>query len=238
MANHGKKALKELEVWQGDMLKQPSSMNQLAKNLQNKINSFIPERIHQLVTSAIKYMVKATLIGSAVTQFKSEKFPTLEETEKAVKEKVKYYVSAAAWEGGFTGAGGFLLSLVDFPWWMSIKIKMLFEIASLYGFDTKLHSERIYILYIFQLAFSSHEHQRKMYMKIENWEKESASLGDVDDFDWRSFQQEYRDNIDMAKLAQMLPLVGAPVGFIVNYRLTKKLARTAMNAYRMRLDVF
>jgi len=36
-------------------------------------------------------------------------------------------------------------------------------------------------------------------------------------------------------MAQLLPVVGAPVGVIVNSRLIKKLGITAMNAYRMRL---
>jgi hypothetical protein len=53
-------------------------------------------------------------------------------------------------------------------------------------------------------------------------------------FDWRTFQQEYRDYIDLAKLAQFIPVIGAPVGAVVNYRLLDKLGRTAMNAYRMR----
>ncbi|NLK44793.1 MAG: EcsC family protein, partial [Tissierellia bacterium] len=30
----------------------------------------------------------------------------------------------------------------------------------------------------------------------------------MNQFDWRTFQQEYRDYIDLAKLAQMLPGVG------------------------------
>ena len=54
-------------------------------------------------------------------------------------------------------------------------------------------------------------------------------------FDWRKFQLEYRDYIDVAKLAQLLPLVGAPIGAVVNWRLTQRLAETAMNAYRLRL---
>ena len=58
---------------------------------------------------------------------------------------------------------------------------------------------------------------------------------DPDDFDWRKFQQEYRDYLDVAKLMQLLPVIGAPVGLIANYRLVKKLGKTAMNAYRMRL---
>ena len=36
----------------------------------------------------------------------------------------------------------------------------------------------------------------------------------MNQFDWRTFQQEYRDYIDLAKLAQMLPGVGAVVGFL------------------------
>jgi hypothetical protein len=35
-------------------------------------------------------------------------------------------------------------------------------------------------------------------------------------------------------MAQLIPGIGAVVGFVVNYRLIKKLGHTAMNAYRMR----
>ena len=58
---------------------------------------------------------------------------------------------------------------------------------------------------------------------------------DIHQFDWRNFQQEYRDYIDLAKMAQLIPIIGAPVGFVVNARLIRKLGLTAMNAYRMRL---
>jgi len=33
----------------------------------------------------------------------------------------------------------------------------------------------------------------------------------------------------------LIPVIGAPVGILVNFRLIKKLGYTAMNAYRMRL---
>jgi hypothetical protein len=35
-------------------------------------------------------------------------------------------------------------------------------------------------------------------------------------------------------MAQLVPLIGAPVGVVVNYQLIRKLGNTAMNAYRMR----
>ena len=53
--------------------------------------------------------------------------------------------------------------------------------------------------------------------------------------DWRRFQQQYRDYIDLAKLAQLLPVVGAPIGAVANYGLVDRLGTRAMNAYRLRL---
>ena len=119
---------------------------------------------------------------------------------------------------------------------LGIKIKLLFDIAAIYGFDVKDYKERIYILYIMQLAFSSQEERRNVYMKIIDWEEHAKQLpDDINQYDWRTFQQEYRDYLDIAKMAQLVPVIGAPVGVVVNYRLITRLGRTAMNAYRMRL---
>ena len=113
---------------------------------------------------------------------------------------------------------------------------MLFDIASLYGFDVKDYRERLYILHVFQLAFSSNEERKKVYLKIEDWNNVRHTLPeDIHDFDWHTFQQEYRDYIDIAKLAQLIPFIGAAVGAIANYRLINKLGITAIQAYRMRL---
>ncbi|GAB3813063.1 hypothetical protein GCM10028895_04710 [Pontibacter rugosus] len=71
---------------------------------------------------------------------------------------------------------------------------------------------------------------------MADWESQKQVLPeDINQFNWRTFQQEYRDYIDLAKMAQLIPVIGAPVGAIVNYRLLQKLGETAMNAYRMRL---
>ena len=139
-------------------------------------------------------------------------------------------------EGGITGAGGFLMSMADFPILIGIKMKMLFEIASIYGYDVKDYRERLYILYIFQLAFSSQQGTTKVFMHIKDWEARLSALPEnPENFDWLTFQQEYRDYIDLAKLAQLLPVVGAAVGAVANYQLIKKLGKTAMQAYRLRL---
>lgn len=129
-----------------------------------------------------------------------------------------------------------LLGLADFPILLSIKIKFLFEVASLYGFNAANYKERLYILYIFQLAFSSPERRSRVYLEIADWENYVKHLPeDVNSFDWRTFQQEYRDYIDLAKMLQLVPGIGAVVGAYANYQLLDKLGETAMNAYRMRI---
>ena len=74
---------------------------------------------------------------------------------------------------------------------------------------------------------------------MENWEEFSDHLpGNINDFDWQTFQQEYRDYLDLAKLFQLMPGIGAAVGFYVNGKLLDKLGEVAINSYRMRLEEF
>lgn len=226
----------ELAAWQKKMLRRPGLLNSLSKKLQTKVNSWIPERVHSAVTTAIKQMVRGVLFGAKHTATDILINTTLEQREEAVKKKIDNYRKTAAIEGGITGAGGILMGLADFPILIGIKLKLLFDIASLYGFNVYDYRERVYILHIFELAFSSDAHRKNVFLKMLDWDTKSKSMPeDINQFDWRTFQQEYRDYIDLAKMAQLVPLIGAPVGVIVNNRLVKKLGLTAMNAYRMRL---
>ena len=218
------------------MMRRPSVMNALSKRVQTKINGSIPEKIHLVITESIKQMIRGVLFGAEKITANPLQGVSLKQREEAVEKRIEYYRNTAAVEGGITGAGGILLGLADFPLLLGIKLKLLFDIASLYGFDVSDYKERVYLLHIFELTFSSQKHRNEIYRKLVNWDDESAALpNDINQFDWRSFQQEYRDYIDLAKMAQLVPLIGAPVGVIANYQLVKKMGETAMNAYRMRL---
>ncbi|MES2372962.1 MAG: EcsC family protein [Bacteroidota bacterium] len=225
----------ELHLWQRAMLKKPTFFGKLSKKLQHKLNSYIPEKVHNALTTAIKQMIRGVLFGANITTSLPAEEKSFEIKEAVIKERIEFYKKTAAAEGGITGAGGILLGLADFPLLIGIKIKLLYDIAALYGYNTNDYRERLYILHIFQLAFSSQEERRKVYLKMVNWDEKVHLLPkDINEFDWRTFQQEYRDYIDLAKMAQLVPVIGAPVGAIVNYKLLKKLGLTAMNAYRMR----
>lgn len=58
--------------------------------------------------------------------------------------------------------------------------------------------ERLYILYLFQLAFSRDEQQQEVYAKVINWEETVRKFQiepEQEAINWRTFQQEYRDYI-------------------------------------------
>lgn len=237
MENYEKQIRYELQFWELELMKKPSLWGNLATKVQTKINNYIPAKVHKAITVTIKQMVKAVLFGSTYT---TTKMPVPEisllHREALVKAKIDSYSKTGAAEGGITGAGGFLMSMADFPILIGIKIKLLFEIASLYGFDVKDYRERLYILHIFQLAFSSKRGAQHIFKQMQHWENKLIILPEsADQFNWQAFQQEYRDYIDLAKMAQLLPVVGAAVGAVANYQLLQKLGKTAMMAYRMRV---
>lgn len=216
-------------------MRKPSLVNRATKNLQRKWNNILPERVHKAVTTAVKQVTRTVVFGAGFTTPKPLSGKTFEVVETKAWERVRFYRSTAAAEGALTGAGGFIWGLADFPLWLTLKMKMLFELSAIYGFNPKDYKERLFILQVFQLAFSSQERKNKLYPMISDWDTLSDSLPEnIHDFDWRTFQLEYRDQIDLAKMLQLIPGVGAAVGATVNYRLTTKLGRTAMNAFRLR----
>ncbi|MET0959906.1 MAG: EcsC family protein, partial [Psychrobacillus psychrotolerans] len=223
----------ELFLWKRKMTKRTGLIGRTSKNVQTKVNGLIPEKIHQVITESIKNMVKVTLVGSNIKMKKRLPLElNLQERDELLQEKLTTFRKTAVVEGAGTGAGGILLGLADFPLLLSIKMKFLFEAAAVYGFDTDEFEERLYILHIFLLAFSSEEKRKETLEIMEHWEQQKNLIGELD---WRDFQQEYRDYIDLVKMLQLLPGIGAMVGAVANYNLLDQLGETAMNSYRLRL---
>ncbi|MEZ0538850.1 EcsC family protein [Fibrella arboris] len=236
MTPYEQTAQQEVARWSEKMRRKPSLTNRLAKSWQTRINRLIPNRVHAVITGAIKHMTRAVLVGSEFTAPTPVANRLLDERESAVYNRIAWYKRVGAAEGGLTGAAGFLVGLTDFPLLLSLKMKMLYDIAALYGYDVSDYRERLYMLHIFQLAFSSQSRRQELFAQMEQWATYAQTLPeDIHQFDWLTFQQEYRDYIDLAKMLQLVPGIGAIVGVVANWRLLDELGEVAMMAYRMRL---
>ena len=223
----------EVAHWRAGVLKPAGVLGRAAKRLQGRINRLIPEGVHATVTTVMEGMTRTILTGADLTTAAPLTSASLAERDRRALAVIDGSRKTAAVEGGVTGAGGFWLSLADFPALLVLKFKLLTDLAAIYGHDTEALAERLYLLSLFQLAFSGPDHRAEILAAIEGWDARDHPV-DYAHFDWRAFQQEYRDAIDLPKLAQMIPIVGAPIGALVNWRLVQHLGETAINGYRMR----
>ena len=231
MTEYEKKVIKELQQWKHTIIKNSSMVTRFSKKVQTKVQQLIPEKVQNVLTETIKKMVQGISAGSHFIKPKLKETDwSLQRRDEEVLKKMDEYKKIAAAEGAGTGAGGILLGLADFPLLLSIKIKFLFDAATMYGFDTSKEEERLFILHVFQLAFSSDDHRKEIWKAIETWDTEKENH-----MDWEKFQQEYRDYIDLAKMLQLVPIIGAPVGAYANYQLLQRLGEVTMNCYRLRL---
>ncbi|CAM4051332.1 ecs operon protein EcsC [Bacillus albus] len=231
MITYEEKVIKEVEQWKATFMKDSSMMTRFSKKVQTKVQQLIPAKVQKVLTETIRMMVQTISAGSNFIKPKlKETNWSLQRRDDEVRKKMDEYKKIAAAEGAGTGAGGILLGLADFPLLLGIKIKFLFDAATLYGFDTSDKEERLFILHVFQLAFSSDDHRKEIWKAIETWDTEEENH-----MDWEKFQTEYRDYIDLAKMLQLVPIIGAPVGAYANYQLLQRLGEVTMNCYRMRL---
>ena len=229
----------ELERWQKKMLKPSGLFEKGSKAFQTRVNALLPKKIQDALTVTIKGLVKGVLFSlDYIPKGKAEANLELIERDRRALDLLKTYKRLAAAEGAGTGAGGIMLGLADFPALIAIKMKFLFELAHIYGYSTKDYRERLYLLFVFQLTFSSQEKRPNLFYKLSHWEESVEEYPEVkalEHFDWEQFQREYRDAIDLRKMLQMLPGIGAVVGAWANYGLLEDLGHVGMNCFRLRI---
>lgn len=224
----------ELQVWRARVLKRPGLWDKVTRGTQDRINRIIPERVHAIITTGVEAMTRGILFGSDLMKPRVTADGSLAAREQKARAAIRAYRNTAGVEGGVAGAGGFVLAAADFPALMAIKVRMLGDVVAAYGWGDGSVRERLFVLHIFHLAFASARRRPEALADLERWIANIDQPQAITDYDWRTFQIEYRDYIDLAKLAQLIPVVGAPIGAVVNWRLVERLGETDIMACRMR----
>lgn len=224
----------EMEAWRARVLKRQNLWDWASKGTQERINRIIPERVHAVITAGVEAMTKGILFGSDLVKARPTAEGSLAARELRARAAIRVYRNTAGVEGGVAGAGGFVLAAADFPALMAIKVRMLGDVVAAYGWGGGSVRERLFVLHIFHLAFASARRRPEALKALEDWIANVDQPTEITDYDWRKFQQEYRDYIDLAKMAQLIPVVGSPIGAVVNWRLVDRLGETAVMACRMR----
>jgi uncharacterized protein (DUF697 family) len=228
----------ELKRWEQELTQEPGVLERLSRQFSREVNRHIPEKIHQAIAAGIRTMIESIRVGIQFTpKGDLKRGETLPVMDRLAEERVAKWTQWASAEGAGTGLGGFKLSLIDFPALLSIKMKMLSDLAYIYGFDPNEEQERLFLLSVFQLEYAEASRKKEILSKIKTWDGSSRypALTDMNEIDWQQFQQDYRDSLDFKKLLQIVPGIGAVIGAWANYGLVKSLGKTAINAYRLRV---
>ena len=88
MDQYQQQTFAELSAWQKRMLRNPSFLNNLSKKVQTKINTWIPEKIHKVITVTIKQMIRGVLFGATHTTAKPLSGQSFQVREEAVKNTI------------------------------------------------------------------------------------------------------------------------------------------------------
>lgn len=229
----------EVAAWKRQLMKPPGWLERTSKTIGTRINHLIPQKMHGIITATIKTIVRTALFGAEYSPRRPvQRAVSLEQAEQDAKRLLSFYQKIATAEGAGTGAGGIFMSAVDFPALIAIKMKYLFELAHVYGFDMRDFAERVFILKIFQLTFAGPEQRTLLLDTMKHWDTEKERWNSDTEYykrmDWETFQKEYRDAIDFRKMLQMVPGIGAAAGAWANYTILEELGESAMNAYRLR----
>lgn len=237
--NYEQKVREEIAAWELQLFKPPGWLERTSKSIGTRINNLIPPKVHNIITATIKSIVRTALFGAEYTPKGSvQRIQDLEIADQEAQRLFSFYQKIAVAEGAGTGAGGIVLNIVDFPALIAIKMKYLFELAHVYGYDTKHFSERVFILKVFQMTFSSPEQRARLLDSIKHWDTEKemwySEAEYTKNMNWETFQKEYRDAIDFRKMLQMVPGIGAVAGAWANYTILEELRESATYAYRLR----
>jgi hypothetical protein len=166
----------------------------------------------------------------------------LEKVDKTVGYLAAKYKAAAAVEGGAAGSLGAPGIAVDIPALVAIAMRAVCEYATYYGFDVSIESERAFAMSILGAASSSTVAAKQVALA----ELTKLSVLIAQRKTWAELQQLLSVQVikkiaqalgvrlTKAKLAQIVPLVGAAVGAGFNGWYVGSVTETAYHLYRER----
>ena len=180
MITYEEKVIKELEQWKATFMKDSSMMTRFSKSAEESATAHSGESTKSANRDDPD---DGANDQRRVKLYKAEAKETTWSLQRRDDEVRKKWMSTkiAAAEGAGTGAGGILLGLADFPLLLGIKIKFLFDAATLYGFDTSKQEERLLSFTFsnspFQVTITEKKYGKQLKRGIQK--RKSYGLGKV-----------------------------------------------------------
>ncbi|WP_426450163.1 EcsC family protein [Paenibacillus sp. S-38] len=155
--------------------------------------------------------------------------------DAAAAELAKSRVTLATAQGATTGFGGIFTLAIDIPALLGLSLKVLQELAIVYGFDPQDKSERIFVIKCLQFVNSDIVGKKAVLGELSDFGSESRQRDALSQLQgWREVIAAYRDNFGWKKLFQMVPIAGMVFGAFLNRSTLQDVAEAGTMLYRKR----
>ncbi len=166
----------------------------------------------------------------------------LEDIDKVIGFLAAKYKAAASVEGGATGAAGLPGIAIDIPALVTLNLRAIGEYATYYGFDVDSQRERLWVMNILGYASSPNDSAKQVAMaQLVRIAQDVARRKPWKVLEKQAFVKIVKRiaeavgiRITKAKMAQMVPAVGAAVGAGFNAYYTSRVCDAAYYLYRER----
>ncbi|MCZ8522162.1 MULTISPECIES: EcsC family protein [Paenibacillus] len=155
--------------------------------------------------------------------------------DRAAAELAKSRVTLATAQGATTGFGGIFTLAIDIPALLGLSLKVLQELAIVYGFDPKDKGERIFVIKCLQFVNSDIVGKKAVLGEIADFGSENRQREALSQLQgWREVIAAYRDNFGWKKLFQMVPVAGMVFGAFLNRSTLQDVVEAGTMLYRKR----
>ncbi|MGC5326091.1 EcsC family protein [Brevibacillus sp. SYSU BS000544] len=157
---------------------------------------------------------------------------TMDATAETIIESHK---KMATVQGATTGIGGIFTLLIDIPLILGISLKVLQELAIVYGYHPHEKKERIFIVKCLQFSSSDIVGKKAIIEDLARMGEEDAPNQTMSQIQgWREVLITFRDNFGWKKLFQIIPIAGMIFGAYFNRKSIEDVAEVGKMMYRKR----
>ncbi|CAG7653250.1 EcsC family protein [Paenibacillus allorhizosphaerae] len=166
-----------------------------------------------------------------------EEVPTLPLSvmDRTADALAQHRSNLAAAQGATTGIGGLFTLAVDIPAVLGLSLKVIQEMALIYGYDPNQKRERIFTVKCLQFASSDIVGKKAILVELADFDNELRHKEVVSQLQgWREVVNAYRDNFGWKKLFQLVPIAGMVFGAVINRSTLQDVAEASKMLYRKR----
>lgn len=215
----------------------PQTVHETLGKFLDELGSYIQTGGQYLINDrqTLYHISKAAGIKKGSLSLEEVAHVPLSVLNQVAEETKEHHKQIATMQGATTGIGGIFMLAIDIPALLGMSLRVLQEMALIYGYQPRDKKERIFIVKCLQFASADFVGKRAILNQLAETDSGKLQREAISEFQgWREVIITYGDNYGWKKLFQLVPVIGIVFGAIINRSTIEEVAEAGMMLYRKR----